>query len=110
MFDDGRTIGLHAAPPSAGSIDVRVETRPKANGRGVITVLHRRDNGSNLAGVAKPHVPLLCLETLQKSASPGNRLGPASRRLLIAAGLELPVGYVSMSALPVDDYLADHPQ
>ncbi len=43
MFDDGRTIGLHAVPPSAGSIDVQVENPTARDGRAVITVVHRRD-------------------------------------------------------------------
>ena len=30
MFDDVRTVSLHAEPPFTGSIDVRVETQPHA--------------------------------------------------------------------------------
>ena len=78
MFDDGRSIGLHAVPPFAGSIDVRVETRPHAI---VDEVYGFASTGSvsNLAGVVKPACAPSLPRIIHKSSSAAANLAACSR-------------------------------
>ena len=79
MFDDVRTIARHAVPPFAGSIDVRVDTRPNANVRGVITVVHRRGERSYLAGGAESVATPLAAKSdaiARRGAGPTDYGGP----------------------------------